>query len=296
MIWRWLQKFLPPKFHSLTNWSFVKQPIFNYLANSSFVKTSRGLWSRIGGRGAEAFLRAGRAGSLAPSNSSSPPWTKSWTAGNTRWRRGRSPRIWGDEGGGGVWGLEGERVLALELVADAEGGEEEQEPWHLCYPHRAGEEFKSLKLADEFLQALGPASSCLNDKNMNIGTMRGQKYVYILFGSHIIESKHLKGQLWPRVSHVFPFFLPCPPGFSKWFGWHGFSWFLVGFHSFSRWFQGFSWFLVGFHGFSRWFHGFSWFLVGFHSFSRWFHGFSWLLVGFHDFSWWFHGFSWFLVG
>ena len=27
-----------------------------------------------------------------------------------------------------------------------------------------------------------------------------------------------------------------------------------------------SWFLVGFHGFSRWLYGFSWFLVGFHSF------------------------------
>ena len=40
---------------------------------------------------------------------------------------------------------------------------------------------------------------------------------------------------------------------------HGFSWFLVGFHGFSRWFPGFSWFLVGFYGFSRWFHGFSWF-------------------------------------
>ena len=34
----------------------------------------------------------------------------------------------------------------------------------------------------------------------------------------------------------------------------------------SRWFHGFSWFLVGFHGFSRWFHSFSWFLVGFHGF------------------------------
>ena len=32
---------------------------------------------------------------------------------------------------------------------------------------------------------------------------------------------------------------------------HGFSWFLVGFHVFSRWFHGFPWFLVGFHGFSR---------------------------------------------
>ena len=49
-------------------------------------------------------------------------------------------------------------------------------------------------------------------------------------------------------------------------------------------FHGFSWFSVGFHGFSRWFHGFSWFLVGFHGFSRWFHGFSWLLVGSHGFS------------
>ena len=38
------------------------------------------------------------------------------------------------------------------------------------------------------------------------------------------------------------------------------------------------------HGFSRWFHGFSWFLVGFHVFSRWFHGFPWFLVGFHGFS------------
>merc|ERR1712020_553221 len=62
---------------------------------------------------------------------------------------------------------------------------------------------------------------------------------------------------------------------------------------FSRWFHGFSWFLVGFHGFSRWFHGFSWFLVGFHGFSSWFHGFSWFLVGLHGFSSWFHGFSWF---
>ena len=34
------------------------------------------------------------------------------------------------------------------------------------------------------------------------------------------------------------------------------------------WFHGFSWFLVGFHVFSRWFHGFPWFLVGFHGYSR----------------------------
>ena len=43
------------------------------------------------------------------------------------------------------------------------------------------------------------------------------------------------------------------------------------------WFQWFfkvvSWFLLGFHGFSRWFYGFSWFLVGFNGFPRWFHGF-----------------------
>ena len=46
------------------------------------------------------------------------------------------------------------------------------------------------------------------------------------------------------------------------FGW--FPWF----------FKVVSWFLVGFHGFSRWFHGFSWFLVGFHGFSRFPGGFS----------------------
>ena len=57
---------------------------------------------------------------------------------------------------------------------------------------------------------------------------------------------------------------------------------------------------------SRRFHGFSWFVVGLHVFSRWFHGF-WLVsmvfqgsfmfffIGLHGFSKWFHGFSWFLV-
>ena len=66
-----------------------------------------------------------------------------------------------------------------------------------------------------------------------------------------------------------------------WFPWFlkVVSWFLLGFHGFSRWFYGFSWFLVGFHGFSRWFHGLSWFLVGFHVFQGsfiFFHGF-WLV-------------------
>ena len=82
-----------------------------------------------------------------------------------------------------------------------------------------------------------------------------------------------------------------------------FSWFLVGFHGFSRWFHGFSWFLVGFPGFSRWFHGFSWFLVGFHGFSRWFHGFHgfWLvfifcLGGFSVFHGFWLVFMVFLVG
>merc|ERR1712012_1266035 len=72
-----------------------------------------------------------------------------------------------------------------------------------------------------------------------------------------------------------------------------FGWF---YGSMVLWFDGFSWFLVGFHGFSRWFHGFSWLLVGCHGYSRWFHDFSWFLVCFHGFSRWFHGFSWFLVG
>ena len=29
------------------------------------------------------------------------------------------------------------------------------------------------------------------------------------------KSKHLKGQLWPRVSNVFPLFLPCSPPLSQ---------------------------------------------------------------------------------
>ena len=60
----------------------------------------------------------------------------------------------------------------------------------------------------------------------------------------VLISKHLKGQLDPPVGngHVFG---------SKVVSWVGFSWFLVGFYGFSRWFHGFSWFLVGFHGFSR---------------------------------------------
>merc|ERR1711952_374239 len=70
-------------------------------------------------------------------------------------------------------------------------------------------------------------------------------------------------------------------------------WFMVGFHSFLRWFHGFLWFLVDFHGFSRWFHGFSWFLVGFHGFSMWFHGFCLVSMIFKVVSWFLMVFGWF---
>ena len=59
------------------------------------------------------------------------------------------------------------------------------------------------------------------------------------------------------------------------------------------WFHGFSWFLVGFHVFSRWFHGFPWFLVGFHGFSRWFHGFWLVSMVFKVVSLFFMDFGWF---
>ena len=84
------------------------------------------------------------------------------------------------------------------------------------------------------------------------------------------KSKHLKGQLWPRVSHekcALSHSILCHEGQL----FHGYLWFQVyfsllqvGFHSFS-WFEvGFSWFQVGCNGFS-WFQvGFSWFLVSFH--------------------------------
>ena len=41
---------------------------------------------------------------------------------------------------------------------------------------------------------------------------------------------------------------------------------------------------------SRWFHGFSWFLVGFHGFSRWFHGFGLVSMVFQDGFMVYHGF------
>ena len=96
------------------------------------------------------------------------------------------------------------------------------------------------------------------------------------------QSKHLKGQLGPRVGDV-TFFNhggqlgPCVGdvtffnhggqlgtcvGDVTFFNQKEVSWgpASVTWH-FSRWFQGCSRFLVGFHGFSRWFLGFSWFLL-----------------------------------
>ena len=37
----------------------------------------------------------------------------------------------------------------------------------------------------------------------------------ILSAKVFMTDKHLKGQLWPRVSNIFPLFLPCPPPLSQ---------------------------------------------------------------------------------
>ena len=88
-------------------------------------------------------------------------------------------------------------------------------------------------------------------------------------------SKHLKGQLWPRVWDEKWSLCPkvsCDPACETKndlfmvFGW--FPWFLMVFGWFPWFFKIVSWFSVSFHGFSRWFHGFSWFLLGLYGFSR----------------------------
>merc|ERR1712013_759149 len=100
---------------------------------------------------------------------------------------------------------------------------------------------------------------------------------------------------------------------SKVVSWFGFSWFLVGFYGFSRWFHRFwlvSMVLKVVSWFSRWFHGFSWYLVGFPWFFKvvslffmvfgWFPWFfkvvSWFFMVFGWFPWFFKVVSWFLVG
>ena len=75
-------------------------------------------------------------------------------------------------------------------------------------------------------------------------------------------------------------------------GFHGFSWFEVGFSLFFMVPVRFSWFQVGFHGFS-WFQvGLSWFQFGFHGFSRFQVGFF-MILG--RFSWIFIVPGWFFI-
>ena len=90
---------------------------------------------------------------------------------------------------------------------------------------------------------------------------------------HLLQSKHLKGQLGPRVGNV-TFFNhggqlgPCV-GNVTFFNHGGFSWFLVGFHGFQDSFMVFGWFPWFFKVVSWFFMGFGlfpWFFKVFYGF------------------------------
>ena len=96
---------------------------------------------------------------------------------------------------------------------------------HPCFPHNF-----SLPVLETVQRSFLEMCNCVQrrKKNIRIGTS-------VLSASE--KSKHLKGQLWPRVCNVFAYSCPAPlPGHFPWF-FKVVSWFFM--------------FFIGFHGFSR---------------------------------------------